>query len=153
MARGDHISVARPGYSHHGIDVGDGSVVHFAGGLGKTKAEAEIRQDTTQEFLRGGIPIVVLHAGPVDAGETVRRALSRVGEQGYGLFDNNCEHFANWCVTGDHVSGQVLGGVTAAHLGVATYVASRAGISIIATNGSVPGLSGPQEKPWAEMRR
>ena len=29
MARGDHIFVHCLGYSHHGIDLGDGNVIHF----------------------------------------------------------------------------------------------------------------------------
>ena len=29
MAIGDHIFVQCTGYSHHGIDCGDGSVIHF----------------------------------------------------------------------------------------------------------------------------
>ena len=29
MAKGDHLFVYCGGYSHHGIDVGDGNVIHF----------------------------------------------------------------------------------------------------------------------------
>lgn len=32
--------------------------------------------------------------------ETVKRALSKLGESEYNLFMNNCEHFAIWCKTG-----------------------------------------------------
>ena len=39
--------------------------------------------------------------------ETVRRALSRVGEEKYNLLLNNCEHFAIWCKTGVSESYQV----------------------------------------------
>jgi Lecithin retinol acyltransferase len=38
----------------------------------------------------------------------VQRALSRVGERGYSLTGNNCEHFATWCATGIAVSQQVI---------------------------------------------
>ena len=37
----------------------------------------------------------------------ITRAISRLGESGYDLFENNCEHFAHWCKTGKTVSGQV----------------------------------------------
>jgi len=37
----------------------------------------------------------------------VARAASMVGQSGYDLFFNNCEHFATWCVAGEHVSTQV----------------------------------------------
>ena len=29
MDKGDHIFVYRRGYSHHGIDCGDGTVIHY----------------------------------------------------------------------------------------------------------------------------
>ena len=35
--------------------------------------------------------------------------MSRIGEQRYNLLFNNCEHFASWCKTGRHQSGQVEG--------------------------------------------
>lgn len=39
--------------------------------------------------------------------ETIKRAKSRLGEKGYNIVTNNCEHFAIWCKTGEHVSYQV----------------------------------------------
>lgn len=39
--------------------------------------------------------------------ETVRRARSKIGEGGYNLALNNCEHFAVWCRTGIKDSSQV----------------------------------------------
>ena len=39
--------------------------------------------------------------------ETVARARSRLGEGGYNLALNNCEHFAVWCRTGVRDSSQV----------------------------------------------
>jgi hypothetical protein len=39
--------------------------------------------------------------------EVIARAQSRLGEVRYNLALNNCEHFATWCKTGHHVSGQV----------------------------------------------
>ena len=41
------------------------------------------------------------------AKETVERARSRIGEHGYNLLLNNCEHFAVWCKTGVEKSEQV----------------------------------------------
>ena len=41
------------------------------------------------------------------ARETVERARSRIGEHGYNLLLNNCEHFAVWCKTGVEKSEQV----------------------------------------------
>lgn len=39
--------------------------------------------------------------------ETVKRAMSRIGESNYNLVLNNCEHFAIWCKTGVSASYQV----------------------------------------------
>ncbi len=39
--------------------------------------------------------------------ETVKRAISRLGEDEYSLAFNNCEHFAIWCKTGIKESHQV----------------------------------------------
>lgn len=39
--------------------------------------------------------------------ETVKRAVSRIGEERYSLISNNCEHFAIWCKTGISDSSQV----------------------------------------------
>lgn len=39
--------------------------------------------------------------------ETVRRARSKLGQGGYNLAMNNCEHFAVWCRTGVKDSSQV----------------------------------------------
>jgi hypothetical protein len=35
------------------------------------------------------------------------RAVSRLGERGYSIYANNCEHFASWCKTGTDQSSQV----------------------------------------------
>lgn len=39
--------------------------------------------------------------------ETVKRARSKLGQGGYNLALNNCEHFAVWCRTGVKDSSQV----------------------------------------------
>lgn len=39
--------------------------------------------------------------------ETVNRAKSKIGNKGYNLFTNNCEHFAIWCKTDISESNQI----------------------------------------------
>jgi hypothetical protein len=39
--------------------------------------------------------------------EVIARARSRVGEDCYRLLTNNCEHFCEWCLRGEHRSYQV----------------------------------------------
>jgi hypothetical protein len=39
--------------------------------------------------------------------DVIQRARSRVGEDCYRLLTNNCEHFCEWCLRGEHRSYQV----------------------------------------------
>ena len=41
--------------------------------------------------------------------EVIAKARARMGERGYHILYNNCEHFAYECVTGKHYSEQVDG--------------------------------------------
>ncbi len=114
MKRGDHIYVYCVGYSHHGISLGDGRVVHFnyhpwqALNRHLTRDLKPAIQIATVEKFSQGRPIVVRKYAECDDVETViERANSRLGEAGYHLFENNCEHFAVWCKTGNAHSTQV----------------------------------------------
>ncbi len=51
MHRGDHIQIYRGGYYHHGIDIGDGTVIHFSGEPLQQKSSAIIRRSLMMEFL------------------------------------------------------------------------------------------------------
>lgn len=95
-------------YAHHGIDLGDGRIVHF-GEPGKEAPEAAIRVTSMDDFLKGGRPIVVNYEPEqlLDPEESVRLALAGVGQKGYSLAFNNCEHFATYCKTGSKESRQV----------------------------------------------
>ena len=119
MAAGDHLFVwtSQLGvpFQHHGIDVGDGTVVHFTNGSGGVagpggqSAEFQVQRTPIDVMTRDGeLAIhVVDHRDPLEAKTIVRRALSQVGRKGYNLLFDNCEHFANWCATGKVLSRQV----------------------------------------------
>ena len=102
MATADHLQVPRRHglFNHHGIDLGDGTVAHYLEGR-------EILRSPLSEFSQGEVVSVMDHTDASPAGITLRRAMSRLGEQNYNLLFNNCEHFATWCKTGRHRSGQV----------------------------------------------
>ena len=102
MATADHLQVPRRHglFNHHGIDLGDGTVAHYLEGR-------EILRSPISEFSQGELVSVLNHANASPAGVTLRRAMGRLGEQNYNLLFNNCEHFATWCKTGRHRSGQV----------------------------------------------
>ena len=109
MAQGDQIYVYRNFfqldglYKHHGIDYGDGTVIHY-------RKPSEIIEQTSMATFSRGNPIYLVEYHEKFRflpDVTVERAESRLGENKYNLLFNNCEHFANWCVTGISHSQQV----------------------------------------------
>ena len=83
---------------------------------------------------------LIKHDKCLSAEDVVKRARSRLGENEYNVFYNNCEHFAMWCKTGISSSEQVEyfkdvmkdGAVSlAANLG--TQAAAKAGEVIVET--------------------
>lgn len=141
MAKGDHIRVRRKAYTHHGVEVDDGMVIHFTGTPG-SKRGAAIRREPLSTFAAGGKVETVAYAARLDVDETVRRAESRLGQSGYNLYGNNCEHFARWCVTDAHKSRQVNAVNATAGVGASTAVAAS-GVGVVSAAGAAAGLSGP----------
>lgn len=82
-------------------------MIHYAGEPFSRGTGTVVRTDLAT-FARGGNVEVVAYRQTCAAPDIVlRRAESRLGEEGYDLFGNNCEHFARWCKTGQHESRQV----------------------------------------------
>ena len=104
----EHIVTPRRGYLHHGIYVGGGKIVHYAGfahGLRRRPVE-----ETTLDRFARGRPVWVRSDAPssiFSSREVIHRARSRMGEDTYRLLTNNCEHFCEWCLHGEHRSYQV----------------------------------------------
>ena len=103
---GDHLTAQRPGFSHHGIYVSDDRVIHFGGYDLRTRHRHGVRAVTLQQFARGRKVGVVRHlTSPLPPEGIVAEAerLATIGFEGkFTLFGSNCEHFANWCVTGNY---------------------------------------------------
>lgn len=115
MPRGDRLEVehriagSTVTYLHHGIDIGDGTVVHarpkdfrnpFGGG--------HVVRTSRADFAAGRIVRVVTEpAAAYPPDEVAARALAHVGRDGYHPVIDNCEHFATWCATGRRASRQV----------------------------------------------
>ena len=101
MARGDQVYVMRqlvglPGaYEHHGIDCGDGTVIHY-----RKVGEAEISRTSIPAFAQGQVVHRRYQPLSLIPSDVIARAESRLGERRYDLFLNNCEHFATWCKVG-----------------------------------------------------
>lgn len=131
MACGDHLYVSRGygTYTHHGIDCGDGTVVHYKEGEAITRSSWAF-------FARGETVSVKDYEAcdPVDL--VLKRALSRLGERDYNVVFNNCEHFATWCKTGKHQSDQVDTAVTASLMGGVV-----SGVALGAAAFAVPALA------------
>lgn len=107
MARGDQIYIFREFwnleglYEHHGIDCGDGTVIHYR------KPSEIIEQTSIEIFSRGQKIYIRQYPIRYIADTVINRAQSRLGEKQYNLLFNNCEHFATWCITGESKSQQV----------------------------------------------
>ncbi|AXF05841.1 lecithin retinol acyltransferase family protein [Paraburkholderia hospita] len=106
-AEGSHIVARRSAYDHHGIYVGNGRVVHYAG-LCRSLHRGPVEETTIECFASGHeIAVMPNPMARYDGADAVRRARSRLGENRYRLLSNNCEHFCNWCLYGESRSEQV----------------------------------------------
>jgi hypothetical protein len=104
---GAHLATSRLWYTHHGIYIGTGKVVHYAG-LSRYWRFGPVEEVTLSDFISGHPVWMVDHAeSTYSPHEIVGRARSRVGEHDYRLLTNNCEHFCNWCVIGLSHSAQI----------------------------------------------
>ena len=106
---GDMVRIRLGGLYHYGIFVSEDEVIQF--GLPPTAenraAEGEVAVIATDvdTFACG----CIIETACLDRSEqkrrlsndeTVRRARARIGETGYNIIHNNCEHFVNECVFG-----------------------------------------------------
>lgn len=138
MAKGDHIYISfwfnGCPITHHGIDCGDGSVIHYDG--------QKVCRISKTKFTKGKT-ITVKEYGKCDADDVVvQRAENRLNERKYNPVFNNCEHFAYYCKVGRHkseqvnragaaVGGAVAGGVVGTGTQVATKAATRAAMNAV----------------------
>jgi hypothetical protein len=94
-------------YYHYGIFVDENSVIQFGLPDGPSRPAADIQVLSTDvyTFLQGG----TLELGIPDRAERKRlrsascviaAAQSRIGQGGYDLLHNNCEHFMYECLFG-----------------------------------------------------
>jgi Lecithin retinol acyltransferase len=104
---GAHMVTPRRGYTHHGIYVGGDMVVQY-GGLSWGLRRGPVEEVPFSQFSQGRQVWVRIVESPwFDPHEVVRRARLRLGEDRYSVLSNNCEHFCEWCVRGQHRSYQV----------------------------------------------
>ncbi|MBQ9448323.1 MAG: lecithin retinol acyltransferase family protein [Acholeplasmatales bacterium] len=111
---GDQIRVNRGFYYHHGIYESDDAVYHFASPMGSeiSPETAVVHKTTLENFLKGS-PVEVREYTNEELlnkrkpEEIIDYAKAHIGEKGYNLVSNNCEHFSNRCAFGKSDSDQV----------------------------------------------
>lgn len=115
--RGDHIRVQRMEglYAHHGVYVSDREVIHFTGADDDSILDwdkPEVISTDLAAFLKDGVLEVKEYTDEEFADlyspeQIVNYARACLGDKGYNLIFNNCEHFANVCTLGRFRSNQV----------------------------------------------
>ena len=103
------------------------------------KTTAIIRRVTLAEFAQGASIQTRAYGMCFDAEAVVARAEAMLGRSGYHLFSNNCEHFATWCVTGEHSSSQVEAALSAAGIvGVSRFAPGIGASAVTSLGNSAP---------------
>lgn len=111
MEIGDHLVTIRLGYTHHGLYIGGGEVIHYSG-LADDLSSGRVEVIGLESFSGDQLTTVIPHPFAVyGITERIERARSRLGEDSYNVLTNNCEHFVNWCIDGTDHSSQVKQGV------------------------------------------
>lgn len=94
-------------YYHYGIFVSEDEVIQF--GLptdpGKSADQIKVLVSDIYAFLNGGEletakPTLAEKKTMRKPEEIIKTARSRIGEGGYDILHNNCEHFVNECAFG-----------------------------------------------------
>lgn len=114
-SKGNHIKVDRGLYTHHGVYISNDEIIHFTGREEDSVldwSKPEVIKTDLSYFLKDGELEVKEYTDdelqdlyPVD--HIVAYARACLGDKGYNLVFNNCEHFANVCTLGRFRSRQV----------------------------------------------
>ena len=103
---GDIIRTKVSFYYHYGIFVSENSVIQFGlPDITAQKAEdVRVLETDVMTFLNGGEIEVGVTSKRHSPEKTVSLAKARLGEGGYDILHNNCEHFAMECAVGEKSS-------------------------------------------------
>ena len=145
-AEGLHLVSPRYLYEHHGLSLGNGLVIHRIG-PGDAPTDGTVCVVTLAAFADGNPWRIQPHPDRrFTPAESVERARTKEGEVAYNVALNNCEHFVNWCIEGEHRSEQVRNVFDKSVTLAATLYAAAKGTPVITP---VPGSrsSSPSNKP------
>lgn len=111
---GAHLRVQIQSIYHHGIYIGNDEVIQFGLPIDmlRPKEEVKVLVSTVEEFLQGGFLEVRVFDRKErklknEDSQIVEIAKSKIGEGGYDIVHNNCEHFANFCIFNKKESKQI----------------------------------------------
>lgn len=113
---GAHIRVGFDHFYHHGIYVGNDEVVQFGlpYDICDDSKEIKVVKSSLQEFCANKTVFIEVYVFTKKELKTklkdediVLNAINSIGEGGYSILSNNCEHFANKCVFGVKKSAQI----------------------------------------------
>jgi len=121
---GDHIMVDFRYFHHHGICVAPNRVIQYAAPpddenarfitwseLFGSDSPGKTIHETDLDTFSQGRPIRIVLGNPeipvYPPLKSVARARSRLGENGYNFWGNNCEHFVRWCRRANPNSRQI----------------------------------------------
>lgn len=117
LKKGDHIGWHRHfGHWHHAIVHSIDSlkdaivVIHFQ--KPSLKERCKILKEELNVYKQEGYlvrfdyPNDIKESNPPEV--VLERAVEKIGEMGYNVFKNNCEHFATFCKTGRKICAQVV---------------------------------------------
>lgn len=109
---GDIIRTKVTFYHHYGIFKNENEVIQFGlpNDVSRPAKEVKVLKSDIYAFLSGsevevGFPDKAEIKKMRSPEDIVSLAESRIGEGGYDILHNNCEHFANECAFGEHRSG------------------------------------------------
>jgi thiol-disulfide isomerase/thioredoxin len=101
-----HLVTPRMFYSHHGIYIGNGRVIHYRG-LAHGLRRGPVEDVSLNNFGRGRSIRIRSEQPRFDRPEVVERARSRLGEHSYRILTNNCEHLCAWALCDENRSSQI----------------------------------------------
>ncbi len=101
-----HLVSPRLLYTHHGIYVGNGRVIHYAG-FSRGLRRGPVEETSLERFAHGHEVRIRRDARLFYHSEIITRARSRLGESSYRVLSNNCEHFCAWVMRNERSSPQV----------------------------------------------
>ncbi|CAG5130583.1 unnamed protein product [Candidula unifasciata] len=105
---GDRVEFERTFYSHWGIYIGDGEIIHVKGNKGE---KAEVKRESFWNAVKDGLAKKNNSKDadwrPLEPEDIVERAKWLIGKWEYDVVSENCEHLVNWCRYDVKVSEQV----------------------------------------------